>query len=382
NLMRASAPLTAAPLPPPPDKNFDDDESVDGGRSSSRGASLAKSAGQNRDRRPSGPAGAVDEEDFIQAFEDVPAVQIYSSREVEEAMTKIRDVLSDDKKDWELRVAAVSRNRNLRLPSNLHLSSVLGSRFDHAAEAVLPTLLSLVPNSAKVMATSGVAAIRLVLRHTHCPRLVPIIGGGCASKAVAVRRRCFEFLDLLLQEWQASSLERHVAVVTETIKKGIHDADAEARSVARKCYWSFHGHFSREAELLFQGLESAYQKALQAHLRSGDTLMSLPASDRSSSSSQESLKAPAASKSKAAAATRRPANAAASSPGSLQRSRSDVDVSAAASARTRMPAVSPAGAPFSSASALPPGSYASLGKNRTGPLWVLDTLSIKPSAYF
>lgn len=33
--------------------------------------------------------------------------QIYSNREVEEAMTKIRDVLSDDKKDWELRVAAV-----------------------------------------------------------------------------------------------------------------------------------------------------------------------------------------------------------------------------------------------------------------------------------
>ncbi|XP_035984161.1 CLIP-associating protein 1-A isoform X12 [Fundulus heteroclitus] len=422
-------------LSPLSDKNFDDDESVDGGRSSSRGASLStrKAVSMGSFRRPSSAssaksagrdgssAGAVDEEDFIQAFEDVPAVQIYSSREVEEAMTKIRDVLSDDKKDWELRVAALKKLRSLLLAGAAdfdcflqqlrlteasfklsakdlrsqvvreacitfgHLSSVLGSRFDHAAEAVLPTLLSLVPNSAKVMATSGVAAIRLVLRHTHCPRLVPIIGGGCASKAVAVRRRCFEFLDLLLQEWQASSLERHVAVVTETIKKGIHDADAEARSVARKCYWSFHGHFSREAELLFQGLESAYQKALQAHLRSGDTLMSLPASDRSSSSSQESLNRPLALKSsagsgrpKAAAATRRPANAAASSPGSLQRSRSDVDVSAAASARTRMPAVSPAGAPFSSASALPPGSYASLGKNRGPPSVLSEGTTVGP----
>lgn len=45
-----------------------------------------------------------------------------------------------------------------------HLSSVLGSRFDHAAEATMPILLNLVPNSAKVMATSGVAAIRLILR--------------------------------------------------------------------------------------------------------------------------------------------------------------------------------------------------------------------------
>ncbi|XP_050921869.1 CLIP-associating protein 1 [Lates calcarifer] len=419
-------------LSPVSDKNFEDDDSVDGGRSSSssKGASLSgrKTVSMGSFRRPGSAssaksagrdgsgAGAVDEEDFIQTFEDVPTVQIYSNREVEEAMTKIRDVLSDDKRDWELRVAALKKVRSLLLAGAPefdgflqqlrlmeaafklsakdlrsqvvreacitlgHLSLVLGSRFDHAAEAVMPTLLNLVPNSAKVMATSGVAAIRLILRHTHYPRLIPIITSNCTSKSVAVRRRCYEFLDLLLQEWQTSSLERHGTVLMETIKKGIHDADAEARSVARKCYWGFHGHFSREAEQLFQGLESSYQKALQAHLRSGDSLMSLPASDRSSSSSQESLNRPLSGKSsvgsstarsKASHSSRTPAAAAASSPGSLQRSRSDVDVNAAATAtaRTRMPAVPSAvpssASPFSSASALPPGSYASLGRVRT-----------------
>ncbi|XP_078021974.1 CLIP-associating protein 1-B-like isoform X20 [Epinephelus lanceolatus] len=408
-------------LSPVSDKNFEDDDSGDGGRSSSssKGASLSgkKTVSMGSFRRPASSsksagrdgsgAGAVDEEDFIQAFEDVPTVQIYSNREVEEAMTKIRDVLSDDKRDWELRVAALKKVRSLLLagaaefdgfPQQLrlmeaafklsakdlrsqvvreacitlgHLSSVLGSKFDHSAEATMPILLNLVPNSAKVMATSGVAAIRLILRHTHFPRLIPIITSNCTSKSVAVRRRCFEFLDLLLQEWHTSSLERHGTVVMETIKKGIHDADAEARSVARKCYWSFHGHFRREAEQLFQGLESSYQKALQAHLRSGDSLMSLPASDRSSSSSQESLNRPLSVKNTFGGGTTRskPAHtrtpAAASSPGSLQRSRSDVDVNAAATAtaRTRMPAVPSAvsaASPFSSASALPPGSYASL----------------------
>ncbi|XP_078021983.1 CLIP-associating protein 1-B-like isoform X28 [Epinephelus lanceolatus] len=413
-------------LSPVSDKNFEDDDSGDGGRSSSssKGASLSgkKTVSMGSFRRPASSsksagrdgsgAGAVDEEDFIQAFEDVPTVQIYSNREVEEAMTKIRDVLSDDKRDWELRVAALKKVRSLLLagaaefdgfPQQLrlmeaafklsakdlrsqvvreacitlgHLSSVLGSKFDHSAEATMPILLNLVPNSAKVMATSGVAAIRLILRHTHFPRLIPIITSNCTSKSVAVRRRCFEFLDLLLQEWHTSSLERHGTVVMETIKKGIHDADAEARSVARKCYWSFHGHFRREAEQLFQGLESSYQKALQAHLRSGDSLMSLPASDRSSSSSQESLNRPLSVKNTFGGGTTRskPAHtrtpAAASSPGSLQRSRSDVDVNAAATAtaRTRMPAVPSAvsaASPFSSASALPPGSYASLGRVRT-----------------
>lgn len=49
-----------------------------------------------------------------------------------------------------------------------------------------------------------------------------------------------------------------------------------------------------------------------------------------------------------------------STPGSLQRSRSDIDVNAASSAKSRLSTV-PASSPFSSAAALPPGSYASLG---------------------
>ncbi|XP_069052701.1 CLIP-associating protein 1a isoform X16 [Lepisosteus oculatus] len=405
------------------DKNFDDEDSVDGNRPSSSSSSSSKAPSSGRKgismgsgRRPGPPtgvkaagkegasAGAVDEEDFIRAFDDVPTVQIYSNRELEESMNKIREVLSDDKHDWEQRVVALKKVRSLllagaadydgyhqhlRLLDNAfklsvkdlrsqvvreacitlgHLSSVLGNRFDHGAETIMPTLLNLVPNSAKIMATSGVAAIRLIMRHTHYPRLIPIMTSNCTSKSVAVRRRCYEFLDLLLQEWHTHSLERHMAVLTETIKKGIHDADSEARSVARKCYWGFHSHFSREAEQLFQSLESSYQKALQSHLKNSDSIVSLPQSDRSSSSSQESLNRPLSAKrsptgssvSRTSSVSAKPA----ATPGSLQRSRSDIDVNAAASSKSRMAAV-PSAAPFSSAAALPPGSYASLGRVRT-----------------
>ncbi|KAM9397940.1 CLIP-associating protein 1-like isoform 7-T7 [Salvelinus alpinus] len=404
-------------------KNYDDEDSVDGGRSSSsKGPSSGKKAvSMGSFRRPSsasstkstgrdGPsaaaAGAVDEEDFIRAFEEVSTMELFSNREMEDAMTKIREVLADDKRDWEHRVTALKKMRSLLLAGAVdfdgfsqqlrlteaafkmsakdlrsqvvreacitlgHLSYILGNRFDHCAESIMPTLLTLVSNSAKVMATSGIAVIRLIIRHTHYPRLIPIVTSSCLSKSVAVRRRCFEFLDLLLQEWQTSSLERNVAVLTETIKKGVHDADSEARSVARKCYWTFHGHFSREAEQLFQALESSYQKALQSHMKSSDSILSLPASDRSSSSSQESLNRPQSAKSSMgntvtrtkAAPSRGP-----STPGSLQRSRSDVDVNAAAttSAKSRMTPVPGSPAPFSAASALPPGSYASLGRVRT-----------------
>ncbi|XP_069010481.1 CLIP-associating protein 1a isoform X21 [Embiotoca jacksoni] len=395
------------------DKNFEDEDSVDGGRSSSSSSSKVPPGGRrtvmSSVRRPSSAtnpkitskeaaAGAVDEEDFIKAFEDVPSVQIYSNREMEDQLTKIREVLSDDKHDWEHRVVALKKVRSLMLagateyegfsqqlrlleaPLKLsakdlrsqvvreacitlgYLSSLLGNKFDHGAESVMPTLLNLVPNSAKVMATSGVATIRLILRQTHYPRLIPIITSNCASKSVAVRRRCYEFLDLMLQEWPTSTLERHVAVLTETIKKGIHDADSEARSIARKCYWGFHGHYSREAEHLFQALESTYQKALQSHLKSSDSIVSLPQSDRSSSSSQESLNRPFSVKSVIGGSITRSklvGSRVATTPGSLQRSRSDIDVNAASSAKSRLSTV-PASSPFSSAAALPPGSYASL----------------------
>uniref|UniRef100_A0A8D3DVU8 Cytoplasmic linker associated protein 1a n=1 Tax=Scophthalmus maximus TaxID=52904 RepID=A0A8D3DVU8_SCOMX len=399
------------------DKNFEDEDSMDGGRSSSSSSSKAPPSGRrtvmSSVRRPSSAttakeaassAGAVDEEDFIKAFEDVPSIQIYSNRELEDQLTKVREVLSDEKHDWEHRVVALKKVRSIMLagateyegfPQQLrlleaplklsakdlrsqvvreacitlgHLSSILGNKFDHGAESVMPTLLNLVPNSAKIMATSGVVTIRLILRHTHYPRLIPIITSNCTSKSVAVRRRCYEFLDLMLQEWHTNTLERHVAVLTETIKKGIHDADSEARSIARKCYWGFHGHYSREAEHLFQALESAYQKALQSHLKSSDSIVSLPQSDRSSSSSQESLNRPLSVKSVIGGSITRSklvSTRVPTTPGSLQRSRSDIDVNAASSAKSRLSTVPASSSPFSSAAALPPGSYASLGRVRT-----------------
>ncbi|XP_069716016.1 CLIP-associating protein 2 isoform X15 [Phaenicophaeus curvirostris] len=401
------------------DKSFDDEESVDGNRPSSAASAFKVPAPKkpgnpsNSARKPGsaggpkvggsskeGGAGAVDEDDFIKAFTDVPTVQIYSSRELEETLNKIREILSDDKHDWDQRTNALKKVRSLLVAGAAqydgffqhlrlldgafklsakdlrsqvvreacitvaHLSTVLGNKFDHGAEAIVPTLFNLVPNSAKVMATSGCAAIRFIIRHTHVPRLIPLITSNCTSKSVAVRRRSFEFLDLLLQEWQTHSLERHAAVLVETIKKGIHDADAEARVEARKAYLGLRNHFPSEAETLYNSLEPPYQRSLQTYLKNSGSIASLPQSDRSSSSSQESLNRPLSSKWSAASpasfAGRVPGSKSAPSPGTLQRSRSDIDVNAAAGAKARHAAGQSAGAGRLSAAGLPPGSYASL----------------------
>lgn len=201
------------------DKSFDDEESVDGNRPSSAASAFKvpapKTPGNpgNSARKPAsaggpkvggtskeGGAGAVDEDDFIKAFTDVPSIQIYSSRELEETLNKIREILSDDKHDWDQRANALKKIRSLLVAGAAqydcffqhlrlldgalklsakdlrsqvvreacitvaHLSTVLGNKFDHGAEAIVPTLFNLVPNSAKVMATSGCAAIRFIIR--------------------------------------------------------------------------------------------------------------------------------------------------------------------------------------------------------------------------
>ncbi|KAG1946912.1 CLIP-associating protein 2 isoform X46 [Pimephales promelas] len=398
------------------DRSFDDDDSVDGSRPSSAQAAfkvpkVPKKPGEapSSARRPSGTgaaktggakeaAGAVDEEDFIKAFTDVPTVQIYSSRDLEDNLNKIREILSDDKHDWDHRTSALKKIRSLLVAGAAdydcfyqhlrlldgafklsakdlrsqvvreacitvaHLSTLLGNKFDHGAEGIVPVLFNLIPNCARVMATSGTAAIRIIIRHTHVPRLIPLIASNCTSKSVAVRRRCYEFLDLLLQEWQTHSLERHAAVLVESIKKGIRDADSEARVEARKAYSGLQAHFPGEAESLYNSLEPSYQKTLQPHLKSSGSVASLPQSDRSSSSSQESLNRPLSKWS--AAPGRVPASSKSSgSPGSLQRSRSDVDVNAAAGAKARHGGQ--AGGAGRVTAGLAPGSYASLGRLRT-----------------
>uniref|UniRef100_A0A667IJE8 CLIP-associating protein 1 n=1 Tax=Lynx canadensis TaxID=61383 RepID=A0A667IJE8_LYNCA len=420
------------------DKSFDDEESVDGNRPSSAASAFKvpapKTSGNpvNSARKPGsaggpkvggaskeGGAGAVDEDDFIKAFTDVPSVQIYSSRELEETLNKIREILSDDKHDWDQRANALKKIRSLLVAGAAqydcffqhlrlldgalklsakdlrsqvvreacitvaHLSTVLGNKFDHGAEAIVPTLFNLVPNSAKVMATSGCAAIRFIIRHTHVPRLIPLITSNCTSKSVPVRRRSFEFLDLLLQEWQTHSLERHAAVLVETIKKGIHDADAEARVEARKTYMGLRNHFPGEAETLYNSLEPSYQKSLQTYLKSSGSVASLPQSDRSSSSSQESLNRPFSSKwstanpSTVAGRVSAGSSKASCLPGSLQRSRSDIDVNAAAGAKAHHAAGQSARSGRLGAGALNPGSYASLAGSRSGsPGRVLSTTAL------
>ena len=215
-------------------------------------------------------AGAVDEESFIQAFEDVKRVNIFSARALGDEIAKIKETLGKSSNDWKVRIDALQMVRSLivagaasydefhvalrtldspfqvsvkDLRSQVvreacitiaYLSQQLTHKADRFLEILLPNLINLIMNSAKVMATSGIACIRFIIQNTYSLRFLPIICSNLSSKSRDIRRHCCEFLDQLLHTWPTHAIEKHVLLVQDAIKKGIADADPEARQLARK----------------------------------------------------------------------------------------------------------------------------------------------------
>ncbi|XP_043252593.1 CLIP-associating protein 1-A-like isoform X3 [Colletes gigas] len=252
-----------------------------------------------------GQAGAVDEETFLTAFEDVPSVTLFSAKDLEEQMRAIKDSVGDDKKDWKQRTESMKKLRSIIIAGGINyenfleclknvqrpfevacsdlrsqvvreacitlafLSQHLKNKFASFGEAVLLTLMNLIQNSAKVVATAGAVAVRFILQNTHCSRYVPIIASCLNNKSKDIRRASCEYLNLILQTWPTQILQKHVQILQDTIKKGIADSDSEARAFARKSYWAFKDHFTEQAETLLNSLDTAYKRSLMSFSNSG-----------------------------------------------------------------------------------------------------------------
>ncbi|XP_065684117.1 CLIP-associating protein 1 isoform X4 [Hydra vulgaris] len=243
-------------------------------------------------------SGAVDETDFVTAWEEVPEPKIFSIKEFPNELDRINSVLSDPNNDWEKRVDALRALRSLVKISNQvdqftkiikdlenalrvsvkdlrssvvreacvtlsYMSFIMESKFDYLAECLLPSLIVLIPNTVKIMSTSAHAAMRLIIKHTPSPRLIPLIVSNLlTAKSKDIRRRCAEYVGLLLEIWDTSVIKNHTALLEEAIKKGIADADSETRAAVRRVYWHFADHYRDKADAMMQQFDSSKQKLL------------------------------------------------------------------------------------------------------------------------
>jgi len=71
------------------------------------------------------------------------------------------------------------------------MSVRLTNRFERTAEGVLPAMIILIQNSAKIIATSGAVAMRYIVINTQSTKLVPLILAGIESKSKEIRRFFF-----------------------------------------------------------------------------------------------------------------------------------------------------------------------------------------------
>ncbi|XP_058120591.1 CLIP-associating protein [Anopheles ziemanni] len=245
-------------------------------------------------------AGAVSAEVFESSFENVPQLTIFSQRDMDEHMKSINTLIGDKNVDWEKRVDALKKIRSMlminiqssptfiqqlkdlsiafldilkELRSQVireacitlaYMSKVLKNRLDQFVIYILQELINLIQNSAKVISSAGTIALKYVLRFTHAPKIIPILTQNLMlSKSKDIRSTLCEVMSLLFEEWPTKALEKHSTLLREALRKGMSDADNDARRHSRCAFWSFRRHFPDLAENLYASLDVSTQRTLE-----------------------------------------------------------------------------------------------------------------------
>ncbi len=70
----------------------------------------------------------------------------------------------------------------------------------------------------------------------------------------------------MLSQWDIIYLDKHGQLIHDAIKKGLSDADGDARSHSRKSFRFFRDHFPLLAEALLTSLDASKKKMLMVCL--------------------------------------------------------------------------------------------------------------------
>lgn len=227
------------------------------------------SAGSGQDM--STQAGAVSQDVFESAFELVPQITVFGQRDIDELFKTINNIIGDKNMDWEKRVDALKKLRSLLIlnaqtnpnfPQQLkdlsiafldilkelrsqvireacitlaYMSKTLRNKLDQFIAYILAEMINLIQNSAKVISSAGTLALKYVIRYVHVPKLLPIITSSLMhSKSKDIRSSLCELMMMIFEEWPTKALEKNQLLLRDSLKKGISDADAEARRHSRR----------------------------------------------------------------------------------------------------------------------------------------------------
>lgn len=260
----------------------------------------------------SGLIGA-NEDMFLQAFDSTPKLNIATQKKLENELSKVTTIISNPNAEWDNRVQAIKHFRSLinSAPADLDdfhvttlktleipfqnnicdlrsqvvretcitiafLSCRLQQKFSRMAEVLLPSLIKLIPNSAKIISTSALVALRFIIQSTHNSRLINIIKYQLStSKSKEIHRALCEIVERIVTIWSPTTLERHLNDLSEVLRLGICDSDEAARQYARRAFNLFAEHFREPADRLFNSLDQQRQRMLNNLNHGGGSTLSM-----------------------------------------------------------------------------------------------------------
>eukprot|EP01028_Stygiella_incarcerata_P001847 TRINITY_DN13447_c0_g1_i1.p1 TRINITY_DN13447_c0_g1~~TRINITY_DN13447_c0_g1_i1.p1 ORF type:complete len:1399 (-),score=355.11 TRINITY_DN13447_c0_g1_i1:199-4395(-) len=225
-------------------------------------------------------------------------IRLYSEKELSNEMKLLEDLLANTKANWKDRLHGIRKLQCLTLgngPSYASfvthiwdlrdalcaqlqdlrsavvkeacstvgtLAETLGAQFEAMADYLIPSLLKLTFVTIHVIAESGNSCLKKIVV-ASCPlRSIPKFVDGCSSRHNALRLRCIECIFLLLEIASQASLEKYTSMLERAIRGRVSDALAEARKVARLCFWAYAKHFPEGG----RHLESSFSSNVRKHV--------------------------------------------------------------------------------------------------------------------
>lgn len=152
-----------------------------------------------------------------------------------------------------------------------YMSKCLTTKLDSFLAYIFSELIMLVASSVKIISSAGIITMKFVLKFSPSSKLIPIITQYLmTSKSKDIRSSLSEVLGNILEDWPTRLLEKNSALIRDALKKGLQDADMDARRYSRKSFWQFKRHFPVMADQLYNQLDAVTQRALEKERDSDD----------------------------------------------------------------------------------------------------------------
>ena len=142
----------------------------------------------------------------------------------------------------------------------------------------IPALLRQIIVKIKIIADSADQCIRCLINETQVKNIKAIVEGSRSQKDLILRKRCTEYMIMILSSYDEASLERLKDYFEAVILGNLSDAAGEVRMEARKCYWIYAGKWKKDGMRIFSLLDPLVQKYLNKDAGSPPDVKRIPKS--------------------------------------------------------------------------------------------------------